>query len=138
MEVSKFAVAVSLVSMISFGSTNVSAMDKNGLYFAFGVGSRSCEDYVSFKEKRLEPFTPEQYEIAARVVQHWLLGYLTAHNLYVRDTYNVMGDATIEQLEGWIETYCKSNQKKSFAEAVFAMVESLHPKRVVVGPSVSK
>jgi hypothetical protein len=138
MQAYRFVVAVSLVSIISFGSTGVFAMDKNGLYFAFGVGTRTCEDYVSFREKRLEPFTPEQYEVAARVVQHWLLGYLTAHNLYVRDTYNVMGDATMEQLEGWIESYCKSNQKKRFAEAVFAMVESLHPKRAVMGPSASK
>ena len=121
--------------MSSFGSMTVSAMDKNGRYFALGVGKRSCEDYVKFREKRLENFTPEQYEIADHVIEHWVSGYLTAHNFYVTDTYNVMGDATIDQLEGWLDNYCKSNQKKLFAEAVFAMVQSLHPKRIAADPS---
>ena len=138
MKTFKVAMAVSLVSMISLGSITVSAMDKNGRYFALGVGKRSCEDYVKFREKRLENFTPEQYEMADLVVDHWVAGYLTAHNLYVTDTYNVMGGASIEQAVAWLDNYCRSNQKKLFAEAVFAMVQSLHPKRLTADPSATK
>ncbi|NIO07407.1 MAG: DUF1134 domain-containing protein, partial [Deltaproteobacteria bacterium] len=48
-------------------------------------------------------------------------------------TYNVQGNATVEQVGEWLEEFCRSDQDEYFAEAVVAMTQSLHDKRVKVG-----
>jgi hypothetical protein len=107
-------------------------MDRNGRFFALGVGQRPCEDFVKYRQKKLE-LTPEQYEIAEHVIQHWVAGFLTAHNFYVTDTYNVKGTATPDEMGQWLESYCTKNPKNYFAEAVIALTLELHPKRITAG-----
>ncbi len=58
--------------LISGGLSTTLALDSNGRYYALGIGSRSCGDYIKFREKRLENLTPEQYEIADVIVEHYL------------------------------------------------------------------
>jgi hypothetical protein len=113
-------------------------MDSNNRYFAYGVGQRSCEDYVKFREKRLETleqqhqrFTKDElYEIVDKIVEHWIAGFLTAHNLYVSDTYDVAGKAKIDELKTRLEKSCRANPKQRLAEAVSSLVQDLHPQRV--------
>jgi hypothetical protein len=107
-------------------------MDRAGRFFALGVGRRSCEDFVRFRQKKLE-LTPEQYEIAQHVIEHWVAGFLTAHNFYVTDTYDVTGKASPEEMGQWLESYCKEKPKNYFAEAVITLSLELHPKRVTAG-----
>lgn len=123
-----FVIAVMWSTMV-FGSGVSDAMDSKGRFYALGVGKRPCSDFVKFREKRLETFTEEQYEIAGEIIKHWVAGFLTAHNYYVTDTYNVMGDATIEDVASRLENYCKANGSKFFAEAALELVRALHPNR---------
>ena len=113
------------------------AVDGKGRFFAYGVGQRSCEDYVKFREKRLETLEQherytkdELYEIVDKIVEHWLAGFVTAHNLYVADTYDLAGQSTMNDLKARLEKSCRSNTKQHFAEAVVAVVQELHPQRV--------
>lgn len=121
--------------LISGGPSNTLAMDNNGRYFALGVGSRSCADYVKYSEKRLENFTDEQYEIADKIIEHWVAGFMTAHNFYVTDTYDVVGTVTIDQLQERIEKYCRANPNKRVAEAIVVIAQDLHNNRIRVDPS---
>jgi hypothetical protein len=113
-------------------ASNAVPMDRNGRFFALGVGRRSCEDFVRFREKKVD-LTPEQHEMAQHVIQHWVAGFLTAHNFYVTDTYDVKGTATPEEMGQWLESYCRKNPKIYFAEGVIALTLELHPKRVTTG-----
>ncbi len=113
------------------------AVDGKGRFFAYGVGQRSCEDYVKFREKRLETLEQherytkdELYEIVDKIVEHWIAGFLTAHNLYVADTYDLAGQSTMNDLKARLEKSCRSNTKQHFAEAVITVVQELHPQRV--------
>ena len=113
------------------------AVDGKGRFFAYGVGQRSCEDYVKFREKKLEALEQherytkdELYEIVDKIVEHWIAGFLTAHNLYVADTYDLAGQSTMNDLKARLEKSCRSNTKQHFAEAVVAVVQELHPQRV--------
>jgi hypothetical protein len=136
MRVACLAIATFLASLlISGGPYSTLAMDSNGRYFALGVGSRSCGDYVKYSEKRLENFTPEQYEIADVIIEHWVAGFFTAHNFYVTDTYDVVGTVTIDQLQERIEKYCRANPNKRVAEAMVAIAQDLHKNRIRVDPS---
>ena len=122
------------------GISALYAIDSNNRYFAYGVGQRSCEDYVRFREKSLDTlgqqhprYTKEElYEIVDKVVEHWIAGFLTAHNLYVSDTYDVAGKSNMDDLKVSIEKSCRNNTKQRFAEAVITVVQSLNPQRVKV------
>jgi hypothetical protein len=132
-----FAVALGL----SVGSATVYAVDSNNRYFAYGLGQRPCEDYVKFREKRLETLEQqhprytkdELYEIVDKVVEHWIAGFLTAHNLYVSDTYDVVGKSNMDDLKARLEKSCRANSKQHFVEAMIAVVQQLNPQRVKVG-----
>ena len=114
------------------------AIDGNNRYFAYGVGQRSCDDYVKFREKRLETLEQqhprytkdELYDIVNRIVEQWIAGFLTAHNLYVSDTYNVAGKVTMDDIKSRLETACRANTKGYFAQAMTAVVQQLNPQRI--------
>jgi len=136
MRVAWLAIATFLASLlISGGPSSTLAMDSNGRYFALGVGSRSCADYLKYSEKRLENFSEEQYAIADKIIEHWVAGFVTAHNFYVTDTYDVVGTVTIDQLQERIEKYCRANPNKRVAEAMVAIAQDLHKNRIRVDPS---
>jgi hypothetical protein len=136
MRVAWLAIVTFLGSLlISGGLSNTLAIDNNGRYFALGVGSRSCGDYVKYSEKRLENFSDEQYEIADKIIEHWVAGFMTAHNFYVMDTYDAVGTVTIDQLQERIEKYCRANPNKRVAEAMASIAEELHKNRLRVDPS---
>jgi hypothetical protein len=135
MKVASLATVAFLMSLCISGALSTTlAMDNNGRYFALGAGSRSCADYIKFREKRLENFTPDQYDIATVIVQHWIAGFLTAHNFYVTDTYDVVGTITMDQLEDRIEKFCRANPSSRVAEALVAIAQELHTNRIKVDP----
>jgi len=126
-----------VVMVIAAASSKLYAIDSNNRYFAYGVGQRSCEDYIEFREKRLETLEQheryskdELYEIVDKIIEHWIAGFITAHNLYVSDTYDVIGKTTMDAFKVKVETICRANNKQRFAEAVIAVVQELHPQRV--------
>ena len=131
-------VVLTIILLGVAASSNLYAIDKNNRYFAYGVGQRSCEDYIKFREKRLETLEQqhprytkdELYEIVDKTVEHWIAGFLTAHNLYVSDTYDVLGKLTMNDVKARLETNCRANPKEYFAEAMIAVVQQLNPQRV--------
>jgi hypothetical protein len=126
--------------MIVSARSTLYAIDSNNRYFAYGVGQRSCADYIMFRERRLdkleqqyERYTKDElYEIVDWIVEHWIAGFLTAHNLYVSDTYDLAGKSTMAELKARLEQSCRANTKQYFAEAVIALAQELHPRRVPV------
>jgi hypothetical protein len=129
---------LTLAVIIVIAAPKLYAIDSNNRYFAYGVGQRTCEDYLKFREKRLETLEQqhprytkdELYEIVDKVVEHWIAGFLTAHNLYVSDTYDLAGKTSMEELKARLEKSCRANTKQHFAEAVITLVQELHPQRV--------
>lgn len=127
-----------LVSVILAASSRLYAIDSNSRYFAYGVGQRTCDDYIKVREKRLDTLEQqhprytkdELYEIVDKVIEHWIAGFLTAHNLYVSDTYDLVGKLTMDDLKLRIERSCRANTKQYFAEAMITLAQELHPQRV--------
>lgn len=132
------AAIVTLALAIPAGSAKLYGIDANNRYFAYGLGQRTCEDYVKVREKKLETleqdhprYTKEElYEIVDRVVEHWIAGFITAHNFYVSDTYDVAGKTNMDELKARLEKSCRANPKQHFAQAMIALVQQLNPQRV--------
>jgi hypothetical protein len=138
MKVSQSAVAMTIALLVvTVGVPKILATDVKGRFYAFGAGQKSCDVYIQFRDKRMKDFTPEQYEITGRIVRHWVAGFLTAHNYYVTDTYDVTGRTSFEELLGWLEKHCRENPDKYFAEAVVALGQHLDPNRITVGTTAA-
>jgi hypothetical protein len=130
-------VVLTVVVLMIAGSTKLNAVDSMNRYFAYGLGQRSCQDYVNLLEKKLpalegyERYSKDElYEIVDKVVEHWIAGFLTAHNFYVSDTYDVAGKSSMNELKARLEKSCRANPKQYFAEAMIALVQQLNPHRV--------
>jgi hypothetical protein len=130
-------IVLTVLVMIVAGGSTLYAIDSNNRYFAYGLGQRSCEDYVQFREKKLptlegyERFSKNDlYEIVDKVIEHWIAGFLTAHNFYVSDTYDVAGSSNLNDLKARLEQSCRSNPKQYFTEAMISVVQQLNPQRV--------
>lgn len=129
-----FAVALGFL----LASSMVHAFDSNNRYFAYGLGEKTCQDYINFREKKLEALEQryqnytkdELYEIVNKIVEHWIAGFLTAHNFYVSDTYDVAGKSNMDDLKTRLEKSCRANGRQYFAEAMISVVQQLNPQRV--------
>lgn len=130
-------VALLAVFLIPAGMTGALAMDSNGQFFAYGVGQMSCEDYVKLREKRSETLEKQErytkdelYEIVDKVIEYWIAGFLSAHNFYVTDTYDLAGNMKMEELKAGLEKICRANTKQYFAKAMITLTQELNPQRV--------
>ena len=135
-------VLVLAVFLIPAGMTGALAMDSNGKFFAYGVGQMSCEDYVKLREKRSEtlekqePYTKDElYEIVDKVIDYWIAGFLTAHNFYVTDTYDLAGNVKMEELKARVEKICRADTKQYFAKAMITLSQEMNPQRVKAAPA---
>jgi hypothetical protein len=134
-------ILVVLVIIATAGS-KLYAIDSNNRYFAYGVGQKTCEDYVKFREKKLDTLEQqhprytkdELYEIVDKIVEHWIAGFLTATDLYVADTYNVAGNTTMDEMKVQLEKICRANGNQRFVEAMITLVQQLNPQRVKADP----
>jgi len=98
-------ILIALLFVVLAASPKLYAIDKNNRYFAYGVGQGSCENYIEFREKNLAALEQQYprytkddlYEIVDQVIRQWIAGFLTAHDLYVADTYNVAGNTEIQR-----------------------------------------
>ena len=131
-------IALSSALMLAASTLSVYAIDTNNRYFAYGLGQRSCDDYLKFRDRKLDSLEQqhprfskdELYDIVNRIVEQWIAGFLTAHNLYVSDTYNVAGKVTMDDIKARLDTACRANTKDYFAPAMISVMEQLNPQRV--------
>jgi hypothetical protein len=131
------SIGLSLAGVIA-AAGSIYAVDLNNRYYAYGVGQRTCDDYIRFREEKLEALDRQHerytkddlYEIVDKVIEHWMAGFLTAHDLYVADTYDIAANKPIDDLQNQLEQICRTNPKQRFVEAMVALVQQLNPQRV--------
>jgi hypothetical protein len=85
----------------------VPAADRDGNYAVWGVGSRSCHTF----NKARGNGDSEGYE-------NYVMGYLTAYNAIVDDTYGISGSMTLKDVMGWLDAYCGQKPMHGFEQAL--------------------
>jgi len=136
------SILIALLFAVLAASPKLYAIDKNNRYFAYGVGQGSCENYIELREKNLAALEQQYprytkddlYEIVDQVIRQWIAGFLTAHDLYVADTYNVAGNTTMDDMMNRLQNICRANPKQYFAEAMVLLAQQLNPKRIATDP----
>lgn len=85
----------------------VAAADHEGNYAVWGVGAKSCHTF----SQSLESGNVDSY-------RDYVMGYLTAYNALVQDTYRIEGGLNLDQVMAWIQDYCELKPINGFEQAL--------------------
>ncbi len=112
--------------ILAFSIFTADAKDIDGEFVVFSTGAASCGDYLQARRSgssSLEPY------------RQWLSGYLSAFNLIVVNTYDIVGDYQYTQIIDWLDQYCAQNQAVTFVNASAALTITLYPDRRNLAPN---
>lgn len=104
------------------------ARDVNGNYATFGVGSQTCTEYLDARNSGGEP---EQLYI------EWTAGHLSAYNLLLVNTYNILGETSTFDMLAHLDSYCRQHQDAIYIQALAVQIELLYDVRANLSPSHS-
>ena len=99
------------------------ARDFEGGYAVYGAGSESCKSYLESMKKGVK----QDYFI------DWTIGYLTAFNVIMPNTYNVLGESGFAESQGWLARHWNRYPKQLYINAVIKLTEVLYPLRYQSG-----
>jgi len=111
-----FAAAVLMVA----GSA-AQAADSNKRFAIKGIGRATCGSFVEASKKNKAEFA---------AFRGWLDGYLTAYNLFEKDTYDVVSWQDRGLLFGILVGHCTKNTKQRFFTAAAILANTLKRDRV--------
>ena len=94
-------------------TSTVNAADMTGRYLTSGAGKDSCRSFV------------DADEVGKSYYRAWLSGYITSHNYYSEDTYSIVNNQTVDELENWLRGYCFSNKTHTYEQAVKSLMRKL-------------
>lgn len=117
------AIVVVLLLVFS-GALQAKSVDQR--YVAYGVGTWSCDKYGRAQQQG------DGRAVAA--VDHFVEGYLSAFNVIVDNTYDIMGGDGIELARSWLRSYCRDHAQQSIANAMAVFTSLRYPDRSSVPP----
>ena len=112
--------SVALTVLIQAVSLPAHARDFEGGYAAYGAGAKSCSIYL----KALKKGGRESDYFA-----DWLIGYLSAFNVIMPNTYNILGESSFASSQEWLVRNCRRYPKELFVNAAARLTETLYPMR---------
>jgi hypothetical protein len=89
------------------------------IYKSYGLGLETCATYATAREKKREA-----------VFGIWIRGYITALNRASEKTFDLYGAKDDNGILAWLDTFCRNNDSRSFANAAEALVIALAPARI--------
>jgi len=102
------------LSQVSF------ARDFEGSYAVYGAGADSCGKYLS---SMTQGGRQQDYFI------DYLIGYLSAFNVIMPNTHNILGESGFDAAQLWLQRHCKRYPKELFITSVIKLTEVLYPMR---------
>jgi hypothetical protein len=109
------------VGLLLAGTAVAHAADEKGRFAVKGPGLATCKDFTEATEQKSQNFY---------VMGGWLLGFITAHNLHMKETYDAASWQSGELLVGLMENYCKQRPDDRFAEGTIKLVRVLMQTRL--------
>jgi len=101
----------------------VMARDFEGGYAVYGAGGESCKVYL----KSMQSGQRQDYFI------DYTIGYLTAFNVIMPNTYNILGESGFDETQGWLQRHCNRYKNQLFINALIKLTEVLYPLRYQSG-----
>ena len=112
------------ILLLLLASSTSQGRDFEGSYATYGAGAKPCSIYL----RAIERGGPEEdYFI------DWTIGYLSAFNLIMPDTYDILGESEFTRTQLWLEQRCQKFPRELFINAVAKMTQVLYPTRYQSG-----
>ena len=105
-------------------SQQVIARDFEGGYAVYGAGGDNCKAYLNSMETGGRK---QDYFI------DYMIGYLTAFNVIMPNTYNILGESEFSESQGWLQRHCNRYPKQLYITALIKLTEVLYPLRYQAG-----
>ena len=109
-----------LVPLLLLAWTHAPARDLNGRYAVFGIGQGSCRDFLEARHAG---------GAALVLYEQWIAGHLSAFNLLLDRTYNLLGDLTPTQLLTRVDVRCSKTPSRPFVQTLAEELETLYETR---------
>lgn len=110
-----------LLAMIPLQSQ---ATDSNGHFSIWGKGNKSCHSYNISRDTEEE-----------RGYKDYIMGYLTAFNVQLPDTYSVSGEMNLNEIMAWLDDYCGLKPILAFEQSLADFIKDNYDKRTKKSPS---
>lgn len=109
-----------LTLLLGLELNSVQARDFEDGYAVYAAGAESCQHYLGAINKG---GAEHDYFI------NWLIGYLSAFNVIMPNTYDILGDAEFSVSQNWLNEHCKKYPRELFVNATARLTEVLYPTR---------
>ena len=106
---------------ISLLTNHAWANDADGNHAVWGIGQKSC---IAYQENRDDPEQNIKYE-------NFLMGFLTATNILMENTYSISGTLNLTEIMNWIGDYCEEQPMSSFEAAISSFSASNYKERLL-------
>ena len=100
------------------------ASDKDGGYAIYGAAT--CAEFLRGVS------SPNSSRAVSNLA--WMGGYVTAYNLRMRNTYDMLGSTDLEGAELWMNKYCNEHPLDNMAVGMQHLMIELQPKAVTQEP----
>lgn len=80
-----------------------------------------CEAYIQ------ERWDPEG--VRYKQIQAWISGYVTSYNGWQADTHDILGEASVANVEVWVENYCRAHPLNNLSNAMADVIGGLYAGR---------
>ena len=100
------------------------AVDSNGHFAIWGKGNKSCHSYnISRNSDEEQSF------------KDYIMGYLTAFNVQMPETYRVAGHMKLDEILIWLDDYCQLKPIIAFEQSLADFIAENYDKRMKKSPS---
>jgi len=100
------------------------AADSNGHFAIWGKGNKSCHSYnISRNSDEEQRF------------KDYIMGYLTAFNVQMPETYRVAGHMKLDEILIWLDDYCQLKPIMAFEQSLADFIVENYDKRMKKSPS---
>ena len=113
-----------LVIGIGFFSSTALARDFEDGYATYGAGAQPCSTYLMALKKggnELDFFVD------------WMIGYMSAFNVIMPNTYDILGETEFPTTQRWLENHCRKYPRELFVNGMARLTEILYPTRYQSG-----
>ena len=115
-----FARRIMTALMLTLVSMTSSARDFENAYAVYAAGAEPCKHFTIAMKKG--GATQEYFT-------NWIIGYLSAFNVIMPDTHNILGETEFDSAQGWLERHCGRYPNELFINATLRLTEVLYPTR---------
>lgn len=113
-----------LIFVLLLSYAPLQARDFENGYAVYAAGSEPCSQYLLAEQQGGGEY---DYYI------NWLIGYFSAFNVIMPNTYDILGENEFTMVQTWLNDHCRKFPKELFINAAARVTEILYPTRYQSG-----